>query len=73
MPIYEYECDSCGNRFEREQDIFAEALEECNRCGVKSLRRLISRPVYVKVRGKGTFFNNPMFEPVRDEERMDWE
>lgn len=39
---YEYECHSCGHKFEVEQRITDEQLVECPECHVNSLRRLIS-------------------------------
>lgn len=38
---YEYECGSCGHRFEREQHISEEPVRECPKCG-KEPHRLIS-------------------------------
>jgi len=38
---YEYECGSCGHRFEREQHITDEPVRECPKCG-KNPHRLIS-------------------------------
>ncbi len=32
MPIYEYECENCGTRFERMQSIQAEPVRECPEC-----------------------------------------
>ncbi|MDI6793769.1 MAG: zinc ribbon domain-containing protein [bacterium] len=42
MPIYEYKCESCNEKFELLQGI-NEALE-CKRCGSKELTRLLSTP-----------------------------
>ncbi|MDY0186529.1 MAG: zinc ribbon domain-containing protein [Syntrophus sp. (in: bacteria)] len=49
MPTYEYECDICGLRFERQQSISADPVEECPKCR-GSVRRLISG-------GTGFLFN----------------
>jgi len=41
MPIYEYECSECGNRFER----FVRSSEEeitCEECGSTQLEKLVS-------------------------------
>jgi len=38
---YEYECDSCGHRFERSQSIHDEPVSKCPKCGRKP-HRLIS-------------------------------
>ena len=41
MPIYEFECEGCGERFE---ELVAAGVEgiECPQCGSKRTRRLIS-------------------------------
>lgn len=41
MPIYEYECRTCGLRFERHQAITELPLTECLKCRGK-VRRLVS-------------------------------
>lgn len=46
MPIYEYQCQSCGQKARKFWRAFAEIDEgtlECPRCGKKNFRRLISR------------------------------
>ena len=47
MPIYEYQCDKCGNPF---QQLIMKPNEEgeltCPECGGQNLTRLISRVVY---------------------------
>jgi len=35
MPLYEYECEDCGVRFERRQSITADSLKTCPECGGK--------------------------------------
>ena len=52
MPLYEYECDACGGRFEMIQK-FSETTEECRRCGKGPVRRLMSSPA---IQFKGTGF-----------------
>jgi putative FmdB family regulatory protein len=32
MPLYEYECENCGRRFERLQSINAEPVRQCPEC-----------------------------------------
>lgn len=39
MPIYEFECEKCGNRFEELLSAGAEALA-CPQCGAPASRRL---------------------------------
>lgn len=41
MPTYEYECESCGLKFERRQGITESPLTECPECHGKT-RRLVS-------------------------------
>ncbi|MCU0577818.1 MAG: zinc ribbon domain-containing protein [Desulfobacterota bacterium] len=41
MPTYEYECNGCGSRFEREQAMTDAPLQQCPECGAK-VRRLVS-------------------------------
>ena len=43
MPIYEYECKSCGERFEARRNISDSDTElKCPRCGKKQPRRVFS-------------------------------
>ena len=42
MPIYEYKCKGCGERFELLQGINETPV--CNNCGSKDLTRLLSTP-----------------------------
>lgn len=53
MPTYEYECKSCGHRFEKSQSITAEPLKICPKCK-KKVKRLISS-------GAGFIFKGPGF------------
>jgi putative FmdB family regulatory protein len=49
MPIYEYECKSCG-RFEVMQKITEEPLQTCETCG-SEVRRLVSLSSFALVGG----------------------
>lgn len=42
MPIYEYECKSCGHRLEKLQKLSAEPLRNCPSCEQAELVRLVS-------------------------------
>lgn len=53
VPIYEYACTACGERFEAKQSFDDLPLEECPKCGGK-LRKLYS-PVGVVFRGSGFY------------------
>jgi len=43
MPIYEYECSSCGEKFELRRSINDSDSEvKCPRCGAEKPRRVLS-------------------------------
>jgi putative FmdB family regulatory protein len=53
MPLYEYECNSCGVRFERLQHMDEEPVKTCPECGGK-VRRLF-QPVGIIFKGSGFY------------------
>jgi len=53
MPTYEYECDGCGHRFEKFQNMAAAPLTECPGCG-GSVRRLIGTGAGFIFKGSGS-------------------
>ena len=53
MPLYEYECDACGGRFEVIQK-FSEVSEQCRTCGKGPVRRLQSAPG-IQFKGTGWY------------------
>jgi putative FmdB family regulatory protein len=55
MPTYEYQCDACGERFERFQPITAAAIRKCPACGRKKVRRLIGPGAGVIFKGGGFY------------------
>ena len=57
MPIYEYECKECGNRFEKMQPITADPLKDCPDCGRSALRRVF-QPVGVIFKGSGWYITD---------------
>jgi putative FmdB family regulatory protein len=56
MPLYEYECDACGGRFEVIQK-FSEITEQCRRCGKGPVRRLMSSPA-IQFKGSGWYITD---------------
>jgi len=50
MPVYEYECRVCGNKFEviylpsARGEIDYPKILRCNKCGRKTLERIVSVP-----------------------------
>jgi putative FmdB family regulatory protein len=57
MPIYEYECKNCGERFDKMQPVTAEPLTECLVCGKGPVRRIL-HPVGVIFKGSGWYIND---------------
>jgi len=56
MPLYEYQCESCGIVFERLQHFKDEPLKECPECG-GAVRRVI-QPVGIIFRGSGFYITD---------------
>jgi putative FmdB family regulatory protein len=53
MPVYEYECEQCGVRFERLQRMSDAALTDCPECGGHIHR--VMQPVGVIFKGSGFY------------------
>ena len=53
MPIYLYQCDSCGLRFERMQRMSEEPLTECPECEGEVHR--VIQPVGIIFKGSGFY------------------
>ena len=53
MPLYEYQCQACGVRFERRQHVNDEPVKVCPECGGK-VARLI-QPVGIIFKGSGFY------------------
>lgn len=54
MPTYEYECKRCNNHFEVFQNISAEPLKECSKCGGE-LKRVIGAGAGIIFKGSGFY------------------
>ena len=58
MPLYEYECDACGERFEVIQKSFSSpAPEVCEKCGKGPVHRLQSSPA-IQFKGSGFYITD---------------
>jgi len=56
MPLYEYECDACGHRFEKIQK-FSDPLEDtCPKCG-GHVHKLMSSPA-IRFKGSGFYITD---------------
>ena len=73
MPIYEYECRSCGERSEVIQKISDPALTDCPSCGAGELAKLVSAAGF-RLSGGGwyeTDFKKDKRRNVREDSRPD--
>src|SRR2546430_12527546 len=68
VPIYEYQCDDCADRFEVRQSMKDDPLTTCPRCG-KHVQRLISSPA-IMFKGSGWYVTDysDKMKPSRSEE-----
>ena len=70
MPIYEYRCQSCGDRLEVIQKMGSGKLRKCKKCSGK-LERLVSRTSF-HLKGGGWFdsgYSSQKGEPGGDESK----
>ena len=54
MPLYEYECDACGRRFEVILKSSDTTVEACKHCGKGPVHRLLSSPA-IQFKGTGWY------------------
>jgi putative FmdB family regulatory protein len=57
MPLYEYECDACGTRFEVIQKFSDPPADVCRTCGKGPVRRLLSSPA-IQFKGSGWYITD---------------
>src|SRR3954463_4882485 len=58
MPTYEYQCDACGNKFEKFQSIKSGPIKKCPKCGKNKVRRLISSGAGLIFKGSGFYITD---------------
>jgi putative FmdB family regulatory protein len=56
MPLYEYECDACGRRFEVIQKFSDAPIDTCEKCG-GAVRKLLSSPA-IQFKGSGWYITD---------------
>src|SRR3954469_700601 len=56
MPLYEYECEKCGHRFEMIRKFSDPPLEVCPKCG-SHVRKLMSSPA-IQFKGTGWYITD---------------
>lgn len=54
MPIYAFECDSCGHQFDRLQRLSDADPTECPECGAAQVRRQLTAPSF-RLAGAGWY------------------
>ncbi len=54
MPIYEYQCDACGHKFEILQKISDDLLTTCPDCNEEKLRKLVTAAAF-HLKGTGWY------------------
>ncbi len=54
MPVYEYECESCGGRFEVTQKFSDPAVTVCRLCKTGTVRKILSPTAFV-LKGSGWY------------------
>ena len=57
MPLYEYQCDACGQRFEKIQKFSDPPMETCALCGKGPVRKLMSSPA-IQFKGSGWYITD---------------
>lgn len=56
MPLYEYQCDACGHRFEVIQKFSDAPLTTCEKCG-GAVQKLLSSPA-IQFKGSGWYITD---------------
>ena len=56
MPLYEYQCESCGHRFEKIQKFSDPPVESCPVCG-GPVHKLLSSPA-IQFKGSGWYITD---------------
>jgi putative FmdB family regulatory protein len=57
MPLYEYQCDSCGHRFEKIRQFSDPPLDVCPQCGKSPVTKLLSSPA-IQFKGSGFYITD---------------
>ena len=65
MPTYDYECSSCGHRYELFQSITAKPQKRCPSCGQRAAKRLIGTGAGIIFKGSGFYATDYRSEGYR--------
>ena len=72
MPTYEYQCQKCGLKFERFQNIKDEPIRECPKC-LGSVKKLISAGAGIIFKGSGFYITDYRSENYKKAEKNEKE
>jgi putative FmdB family regulatory protein len=62
MPLYEYQCDACGSRFEQIQKFSDPPVDKCPKCGAGPVHKLLSSPAF-QFKGSGWYITDYARKP----------
>src|SRR5678816_4764942 len=71
MPTYEYQCDACGNKFEKFQSIKSGPIRKCPKCGKNKVRRLISTGAGLIFKGSGFYITDYRSESYKEKAKSE--
>lgn len=64
MPTYEYNCESCGHKFDVYQSMKDKKLTKCPNCGQNTLKRLIGTGSGLIFKGSGFYLTDYKNKPA---------
>ena len=65
MPLYEYECSACGQRFEAIQKFSDAPITACKACGKGPVEKLLSSPA-IQFKGEGWYITDYARKDAKD-------
>ncbi|HOK40589.1 MAG TPA: zinc ribbon domain-containing protein [bacterium] len=69
MPIYEYECQKCGHKFELLQKISDKPVKKCPECKANKVIRLITGGAGIIFKGTGFYTTDYKNKTTKKEEK----
>jgi putative FmdB family regulatory protein len=73
MPTYDYECGSCGHRYELFQSITAKPVKKCPSCAKPTAKRLIGTGASIIFKGSGFYQTDYRSESYKKAAKADAE
>lgn len=68
MPIYEYQCNACGQQFELLQKLSDPVIKKCPECGKNKLEKLVSASGF-QLKGTGWYVTDFKDKPKSDSKK----